>query len=86
MCKFSSKAVPHVLRRCTFLYPCVYETALPVLLYATHTHTHTCFLHWMGLPTKQLLAIPKVAGETLQWKKFLEISMYQRICGEVTQR
>lgn len=49
-------------------------------------YTHTCFSHWTGLPTKQLLAIPKVAGETLQWKKFLEISMCQRICGEVTQR
>lgn len=53
MCKFSSKAVPRVLRRCTFLYPCVYETTLPMLLYAVHTHTHTHVLPALDGPPDQ---------------------------------
>lgn len=41
-------------------------TALPMLLYYS---IQMCFLYyWTGLPTRQLLAIPKVAWETLQWK------------------
>lgn len=54
--------------------------------WCAHTHTHTSCTEPASL-TKQLLAIPKVAWETLQWKKLLEISMSQRVfCVELIQR
>lgn len=58
------------------------KTTLPMLLYYG---IQMCFLYWTGLPTKQLLAIPKVARETLQWK-ILENFHVPKDCGEVMQR